>query len=366
MRKQFGRNKIIILLGAGASCDAGMFNSFQIINEIEKKLDDEWEAHKGLYNYIQSSHFHLERIKGVPAREIIFNIENLVGLLDTIIKISKKELDIYPFVGSWEKDLISVAGNNFLQAEDFKKRILSKLKQEWLSPVNFKTTSAYYKKLKETGYNHPLKIFSLNYDMCVEENLENDRKLERGFNDQKIWDYRQYDLDGDNLSDFYLYKLHGSLDWFRDDEKRLTYVDLVERTDPQKMEIIFGVQNKLQSYDPYMFYFYALREAAFEAELIVISGYGFMDKHINDNLTNAFKLDSNRRLLVNIFEKNDSEDEKKIEERTTSLLAERLQIQPDKINIINSPAKDFFENKLNVDFFSSLFPDEIQEEELPL
>ncbi|MGC4102338.1 hypothetical protein [Ferruginibacter sp.] len=230
MRKQFGKNKIIILLGAGASCDAGLFNSIQMINEIEKKLDGDWLPYKALYNYIQSSHFHLERIKGIAAKEIMFNIENLVGLLDTIIKIAKKELDVYPFVGSWEKELLSVTGNNFDQAQQFKNKILEKLKGEWLAPANFHGPSSYYKKLKETGYTYPLKIFSLNYDMCVEENLQSDTvSLERGFNDEKIWDYRQYDLQGDNVKDFYLYKLHGSLDWQRDEEKRLTYVDLIQR-----------------------------------------------------------------------------------------------------------------------------------------
>jgi len=361
MKKQFGKNKIIILLGAGASCDAGMLNSNQMIGEIEKKLDADWKHDKELYNYIQSSHFHLERIKGTPSREINFNIENLVGLLDTIIKIATKDLDVYPFVGSWEKELLVVAGSKFEQAQHFKDKILTKLKDEWLSPANFKTTSSYYKKLKETGYTYALKIFSLNYDMCVEENLQGDTvTLERGFTDQKIWDYRRYDLEGDNEKDFYLYKLHGSLDWIRDDEKRLTYVDLVQRTNPLTMEIIFGVQNKLQSYDPYLFYFYALREAAFDAELIVTSGYGFMDKHINDNLTNAFRLDSTKRLLVNIYDPSDPTGEK-----NKAIIAQRLQINQEHITIQNCPAKDFFTSNLNVNYFSTLFPEEKTEDVLP-
>jgi hypothetical protein len=357
MRKQFGRNKIIVLLGAGASCDAGMFNSIQMINEIEKKLNDEWRAYKDLYNYVQSSHFHLERIKGVPTKDIIFNIENLVALLDTIIKIAKKDLDVYPFVGSWEKELLAITGNNFDLAQHFKDKILTKLKDEWLSPANFRTTSSYYKKFSEMEYNQPLKIFSLNYDMCVEENLQGENAtLERGFTDQKIWDYRQYDLNADAMRDFYLYKLHGSLDWFRDDEKRLTYVDLVQRVNPLQMEIIFGVQNKLQSYDPYLFYFYAFREACFDAELIVASGYGFMDRHINDNLINAFRLDPGKRLLVNIFDSEGVDGEK-----TRHSIAGKLQISPVQVTVVNARALDFFTNNLNVEYFSSLFPEQSDE-----
>jgi hypothetical protein len=357
MRKQFGRNKIIILLGAGASCDAGIKNSLQIINEIEQKLDQDWSKFKDLYNYIQSSHFHLERIKGITAREINFNIENLVALLDIIIKISKKELEVYPFVGSWEKELISVTGLHFEKSQEFKNEILHNLRNKWLSPFNFKTSSSYFKKLKETGYTHPLKIFSLNYDMCIEENLVADGiTLEKGFNDDRIWDYRRFDLNGDACSDFYLYKLHGSLDWVRDDEKRLTYVDLIQATNPLQMEIIFGVQNKLQSYDPYIYYFYSFREACFDAELIVVSGYGFMDKHINDNLINACRLDRAKKILVNLYDRNITEEASK------KNIAEKIQIDESRIIIQNLPAKDFFNQHLNIDYFASLFPQENEEE----
>src|SRR6185312_17403759 len=198
MKKQFGQNKIILLLGAGASCDAKIKNSFQMISEIESTLETEWSEYKDLYNYIESSHFHLERIKNIKFDEINFNIENLVGLLDTIIRISKKEVEGYNFVGSWEKELNTVAGINFEKAQSFKNEILKKLKEKWLSPSDFKTSTSYYKKLSTTGYTLPLKIFSLNYDLCVEYNMESEgRRLERGFDDNRFWDYRRYDSDMD-------------------------------------------------------------------------------------------------------------------------------------------------------------------------
>jgi hypothetical protein len=53
MRRQFGINKIIILLGAGASCDAGIKNSYQMIIEIEDKLRGTWKDYRNLYNYLR-------------------------------------------------------------------------------------------------------------------------------------------------------------------------------------------------------------------------------------------------------------------------------------------------------------------------
>lgn len=355
MRKQFGEDKIIVLLGAGASCDAGMKNSFMMIGDIESQLESQWADYKGLYNYIQSSHYHLERIRGVEPKNIIFNIEHLVGLLNIIIAIAEKKVDVYPFIGSWEKDLYLVAGSKLELAQKFKSKILSQLKTNWLTPDDYKTKSSYYKKLFETGYNYPMKIFSLNYDMCVEVNVDpNTTILERGFNDDRKWDYRRYDPNEEGPQ-YYLYKLHGSLDWKRDNEKRLTYADATDSVDPLEMEIIFGVQNKLQSYDPYMFYFYAFREACIKAELIVISGYGFYDQHINDNLISAIKNDKNKRLLINVYENDRQVDEIKKE------LEKKLGIAKENITIINDKALNFFNNNLNLDYFSSIFPEQDSE-----
>lgn len=351
MRKQFGRDKIIILLGAGASCDAGMKNSYQMITEIENSLKDSWKDYSELYNYIHSSHYHLERIKGTDPKDIYFNIENLVGLLDAIIRISTKEVDVYPFIGSWEKELLTVAGSRLEKAQEFKKLILEKMKNSWLSPEEFVSKSAYYKKIKELNYNYPLKIFSLNYDMCVEKNLESDGiVLERGFNEQRIWDYRLYEPGEEKEINYFLYKLHGSLDWKRDSENRLTFTDNPSNVEPLRMEIIFGVQNKLQSYDPYLFYFYSFREACIDADLIVISGYGFLDKHINDNLISAIKHDPNKKLLVNVYEKD-------LEKFSKGVMT-KLGIIETNLHVENKFAKDFFNDNLNLDYFSSLYPDD--------
>jgi len=352
MRKQFGEDKIIILLGAGASCDAGMKNSFMMIRDIEAQLHQKWSKYKDLYNYIQSSHYHLERIKGIVSSNIIFNIEHLVGLLNVIINISEKNVDVYPFIGSWEKDLYLVSGSKLELAKEFKEPILTQLKTSWLTPDDYRLRSSYYRKLMETGYNYPLRIFSLNYDMCVEANVGGPGiTLERGFDDTRKWDYRRYDPNEEGVQ-YYLYKLHGSLDWKRDTEKRLTYADSTDSVNPLEMEIIFGVQNKLQSYDPYMYYFYAFREACIKAELIVISGYGFYDKHINDNLISAIKIDPSKRLLINVYEPNNDND------TLVNAIVENLGIVKENVEIINHYAKDFFGSNLNIDYFSSLFPEE--------
>jgi hypothetical protein len=119
------------------------------------------------------------------------------------------------------------------------------------------------------------------------------------------------------------------------------------------MEIIFGIQNKLQSYDPYLFYFYSFREACIDAELIVVSGYGFLDQHINDNLISAFKLDNTKKIIINVYYDNETEVEK-FKQR----IVEKIGVKEENLVIENMFAKKFFNEKLNVDNFSSLFKEE--------
>jgi hypothetical protein len=361
--KKFTDNEIIILLGAGASCDAGILNSDQMIRMIENKLQEiGWSKFGGLYNYIKSVHYQKQINKGMSPGNVGFNIEDLVGLLDIIVGISKSEIDTYTFVGSWEKDLqpfITKQRDNNL-VSDFKESIVKELRGEWLMPADWKSKSSYFKKLIElknelTGF--PLKIFTLNYDLCVEQNLK-DEHSEMGFDEFDKWSFRRYDYgDTNRETSFYLYKLHGSINWQKTKDEQLIKSEGDIKTDD--LAIIFGISNKLQSYDPYLFYFYEFREHCLGANLIVCSGYGFMDNHINDVIKQGLKNSPSKKLVINVFEDKSSEGE--IKDR----ISNKLKIQPDQIEIFNKRAIEFFSEDMKLDKFASLFPSTDEDPSLP-
>lgn len=293
--------------------------------------------------------------------QVNFNIENLVELLDIIIGISNRKYDFYPFVGSWEKDVQSFIDRQRSEGlvADFKEVIVKELCGDWLNPPDWKQKSAYYKKLiglKDELAGFPLKIFTLNYDLCVEQNLK-DRNLELGFDEHDNWSARRYDY-GDTSSeiDFYLYKLHGSINWKKTKNEGLIKTEGDIKTDERA--IIFGLANKLQSYDPYLFYFYEFREHCSSANLIISSGYGFMDDHINDAIKYGLKDCPDKKLIVNILEKN--QEEEKIKE----ILSEKLKIANNQIVVHNKSAKEFFNDELKLEKFTALFEDQ-NTEELP-
>lgn len=356
--KNFAIDEIIILLGAGASCDAGILNSAQMICQIEKKLDDNgWRKYMDLYNYIKSVHYQKQISKGLNPNKISFNIENLISLLDIIIGISKTDVDIYTFVGSWEKDLlpfITEQRNDNLVSK-FKEELIGELRGDWLCPKDWQKKSYYYSNLKTLKNNLdgiPLKIFTLNYDLCVEHNLKSE-KIESGFDENDDWDFRRYDYNDSNKeTNFYLYKLHGSIDWERTNEERL--IRKAGAIKSENLAIIFGMNNKLQSYDPYLFYFYEFREHCLKSKLIVCSGYSFMDEHINDLIKHSLKDDSNKKLLINIWDESIEDNQFKKE------IAEKLKGEEEQILLFNKKAEDFFNEDLKMETLTSLFKDDIE------
>lgn len=359
--KKFSNNEIIILLGAGASCDAGILNSAQMINEIEKKISEQdWGKYQSLYQYIKSAHYQRNIFLGLNPMAISFNIEDLVGLLNIIIEIAKKEIDSYVFVGNWEKDLvpfISAQQNNEL-VSSFKENLIQELQSKWLFPDGWIRKSSYYLKLidfKNEFGGFPLKIFSLNYDLCVEQNLKNE-KVEIGFDEQNEWNFRRYDYnDSNNNADFYLYKMHGSIDWEQIGRDKITKKATGIKTDD--LAIIFGLSNKLQSYDPYLFYSYEFREHCLGANLLICSGYSFKDTHINDFIKFGFKDAVQKRLIVNVLETNANEDS------ILEDISSKLEINKKQINIYKKSALDFFNSDLKLEIFSLLFDE--SREDLP-
>lgn len=360
--RNFKENEILVLLGAGASCDAGIKNSNQIISNIQERIqsEDKWKKFAQLYYYIKSVYYQKQLLKGISENEVNFNIESLVGLLNIMISIKEKELDIYSFVGVWEKDLQPfISDNSNSIAKEFREQIIKTLRSDWLMPDNWIPNSNYFKNLinfKKEYDGSSLKIFTLNYDKCVEQNLQKE-SFECGFDENNIWDSKRYDYDNQNSKkDYYLYKLHGSIDWKKRKEEQLTQYS--GEIDAEDLAIIFGISNKLQSYDPYLFYFYEFRIHCIKSELVICSGYGFLDGHINDVIKHGFANNKNKRLVVNIFDST-RKDEDIIKE-----ISERLLIDIEQISVFNKKAKDFYTDDLKLETFSKLFPE--NDENLPV
>jgi hypothetical protein len=294
---------IIFLLGAGASAEAGIPTSAAMIGRIEDLLnsDIEWKPYRDLYNHVKSAIHYSAGLHGRFHEQVAYNIETLVN---TLYELERNEAHpLYPFIAAWNSRFVALASSDFSRVRGFRRLIVKTLKQ-WMCPEDT-SQAEYYRGLTglQRDLNFPLPVFSLNYDLCIENLANHDFQIETGFpgfGPRHVWDWERFEETSENpLPQIMLYKLHGSINWKRDDStKELYCLQQVENIDPDHMEVIFGRDFKLEAADPYLFYAYQFRRYTLVAQLIVVVGYGFGDAHINKMLTQGIRNDDHRRLLV--------------------------------------------------------------------
>ena len=345
----FRRDEIILLLGAGASVEAGIPDSRNMIDKIESLVESnpDWSKHRDLYRYIKSSIFFADGLEGIFGDDVHFNIERLVNVLDEIQK--KERHALYPFVGAWNPKLQEVAGEGFRNVRDFRNAIVQILRNEWVA-LRESEEAAYYEGLLrfQKEYEHPLRVFSLNYDLCVEQTCGNTR-VQRGFYD-RTWDWRMFDESSEDYLPLLLYKLHGSLDWYFKDGQ-VQYSDSTSIIKDDEIALIFGTSYKLQYVDPFLFLAYELRRWTLDSARIIVSvGYGFSDDHINGILSQALRQNKSRKLLA----VTGPGEERAAKKRVVG----HLDAKESQVIVMASGAAQFLTNKLTITALSKLFPPE--------
>lgn len=339
---------IIFLLGAGASVESKIPMSAQMIKEVEEllKMHEDWKRHLDLYHHVKSGIFFSAGLKGLFNSDVPFNIETLVSALYELER--NEEHPLYPFIASWNSRFVALAGDKFCNIRALRRRILGVLKR-WMCPAD-PSLADYYSGLKtvQRDLNYPLRVFSLNYDMCVERLSANDFRVETGFEghgSRFAWDFQRFEDVEDGAktpAEIYLYKLHGSINWMRDPAtKNLFSHEQIESVDAERLEVIFGRDFKLEAADPYLFYAYEFRKYTLTAKLIVSIGYGFMDSHINKMITQGLRTDPSHRVLVvqNFKEEKDSAEALKG-------IVQRLELTEDQgrrvLSFVGGGTKTFF------------------------
>lgn len=350
----FKRDEIILLLGAGASVEAGIPDSNDMVREIENIVSgeaSEWSRFKDLYRYIKSSVLYADGLEGIFGNNVPFNIERLVNVLDELRK--KERHTLYPFVGAWNPKLLDVAGNEFENVHEFRSAIIHILRNKWIALPKREKASYYWGLLRfQNEYEYPLRVFSLNYDLCIEETcgLKN---VQRGFSGRE-WDWRLFDETSDDPVPLLLYKLHGSTDWHFTSNDRVTYSDSTSSITDEDVALIFGTSYKLQYVDPFLFLAYELRRWTLDAaRVIVCVGYGFSDDHINGILRQALRQNGERKLLAVTGPKNDL-SAISIKER----IVNELKVEENQIVTETCGAKKFLESDLTIASLANLFPQE--------
>lgn len=318
------RQKTVVLLGAGASVDAGLPTSLrltQIIYDDMRKEQYRNAAHARLLGYV------ISRLQARNARlgQSPYDPIEVEELFDALNSLANKDaLLVSEFVERWDRTLGDflddfdgrAIGRNF---ETLVNRVLVKQQNRSMFSshdsdyenfarsmqknsnvsLDFQGVPKFQRPLFESLYKHltiqpesteyldsmvssddVTVIASLNYDLAIEASaksmgLEVDYGLDR-------WD-QQKKVSWRGNSDVKLLKLHGSLNWTGSLEDITIRHDEIKSHESRVM-IFGGVSNKLSAEGPFLQFLGKLENALNDAEVIVIIGYSFRDAHINSLL----------------------------------------------------------------------------------
>jgi len=277
-------NIYCILLGAGASMDAGVPTS--------KSL--------------------LAKYQGQAPRRFRCTVEEIENELKTSIKYVRPELNIEDVAKEADKRKLTWL------YDDIKRFTLKEVSHHtdssYLATLYSLNLDAHYgyaldgkpmwKRVHINGY--PLgptttRVFSLNYDMTVEDAIQSHdpyRGLFSWDQEKKKYFFRPEgrfnntigiiedlpdQFSGEHISVAHngLYKLHGSLSWNYNRLGKLQTLAYGRSIGPKPV-VIFGQQEKQRLTYPFNELFYAFSKSISISQALIVIGYAWADRHIND------------------------------------------------------------------------------------
>jgi hypothetical protein len=346
--------KTVFVLGAGASIDAGCRSSKQMLaslrTEIQENVTDpeKQKQFRAIYDFVMQCLVFQHGLKNPNASIAdVTNIEDFVAIIRQII--DREFVIPAPLIANWNNKIIGWEMRNERVFDELLDFIFNCLVNKWVKHDSEKAKELVAPFLELIGQAEAfdLKIISLNYDLVFEGSLNSDREnlVETGFS-QGRW-HGDFE-DPASPAKIKLFKLHGSVDWYFDEDVQEVLCGSYEG---QRPAIVFGAGPKMQSFDPYLSLLASARQFMKKADLFVVIGYSFQDKYLNNILIQSLGADLNKKMLV-IDPGIDSSPTKfveKVEEFQKSksfneLLNFTKKINPERVEILKETAKDFFGN----------------------
>jgi hypothetical protein len=155
-------------------------------------------------------------------------------------------------------------------------------------------------------------IFSLNHDYVLERAFfQKQISFNDGFEDAKTEKFRIWNqnLFYSNDAKINLYKLHGSFSWAYHRKYGKVVTEPLGNSSckgssisgTSKCALLIGTHNKMLSYSGgiYRDLFFHFRRILLETNYLVICGYGFGDKGVNNYLHDWFEISINKAIIIN-------------------------------------------------------------------
>lgn len=325
-------DRTLVLLGAGASADAGIPVSAGLTREIVKEID---RPRPMLSNSSRALNIALAAMTAHSTAQGkgFFDGVDVEALFSAVQMLTDRAAsDAAPFVSAWNPGLTAVMRHSLPHGFDqkFQRAIGNKngLGTVFASGVAALTSvddGAVFTRLRSemllalrtildvtdrpTDYlsplidlpDRPLTIATLNYDLSVERMVAGSGvSMSTGIE----WWTDGFDWQWLGEPDVQILKLHGSLDWeytddFTDGKLRSRRLMRTDAPDPRRTPgIIFGDRQKLTADGPFLAMLVEFDRVLNDANHLVVVGYSFRDDHINALIRRRFNSGNLRLTLV--------------------------------------------------------------------
>lgn len=286
-------SEVVFFLGAGASVPAGVPDTYSFVSEFKNSLE---ENDRKVIEYIESKLIEGKKRKGEEQR---VDIELLMEALD---KLTRKDDEILLHILGITNIKLSVDQSKwpFLleKTKTFvkQKTIVPADRVKYLEPV-----------LGFVEEYHPLDIFSVNYDLCIEQFC---KVYKRSYRDGFEVEWNPSVFSTPNI-DIRLYKLHGSITWYKTGGGG--FVKSVIKSDNEKIELLTGEKAESLMLYPMRKWEYAepllenlltlkTKLQSESCKYVVVVGYSFRDEYIRDIFWDAAR--RNKELILILVDPN--------------------------------------------------------------
>lgn len=307
------------LFGAGISYNSNIPLMYPLTNRVKKIIyDSDRLKDKEIYDLLtveleEKSHIehYLSHIGDLIAladrsktkRSVIgsvsFSKDELLNLHKSIISAIGETIR-YGYSKDGEDENIGNSNNPIVEIE-----------------YHIKFVQAIYKNRANLTSRSKLTFFTTNYDTLLEDALGIERfTVVDGFSGGAIgyWNPQIEFQDLHSLPNkCLLYKLHGSIDWQRDEKKGLIRTRYGTKYLANKSDIMIYPQATKYvetQKDPFSYLFNGFRDALISPDdnVLITCGYSFGDEHINAEIEAALTSRNNRTTLIAFIQENPEGD----------------------------------------------------------
>lgn len=334
-------NRVAVLLGAGASADAGLPLTTELAAKVVALANAEHRGERPMPDWVRALNFVYGSMVGYQAEDgsdplAAVNIERLISALRLLS--DAKAHEVAPFVANWKAGALGFGaaqvtsqlgdramsaikdglGSRFSSGRALGDAIASIARNATKAPdprafeeaethllayladlLNQIEDTAYLEPLADLAISQPggLDILTLNYDLTV-ETMARARGIpvDRGIGAWRPGGVMKREQRDDSIR---LHKLHGSLDWELQpagapmEPPNIISADRPGTSKPhgddgipgitrrRRPWIVVGDREKLATDGPTLDLLHSATAALRQAEHLVIVGYSFSDRHVN-------------------------------------------------------------------------------------